>query len=147
VITFQDSIDVAQAQDKVFGFISDLNNLAKFQAEVVQTRVVTPGPVAVGMRFDELVKLGPWRVPTHCVVTEYDPRGTMAFRAESKPVNYEARFTVAAHADGSRVTLQGTARLNGLWRLLEPLLAADVHKGIRHELGAIQRHTEGDGRG
>jgi hypothetical protein len=71
----------------------------------------------------------------------------VAFRAESKPVNYESRFTVDAHADRSRVTVRGTAQLNGLWRLLEPLLAADIRKGIRHELRAIQQHTEGDGRG
>jgi hypothetical protein len=80
-------------------------------------------------------------------VTEYDPRGTMAFRGESKPANYESRFTVDTHADGSRVTVQGTARLNGLWRLLEPLLAADVRKGVRHELLAIRQHTEGDAPG
>jgi hypothetical protein len=147
VITFQDSIEVAQSQTKVFGFISDLDNLPKIQTEVVQSRVVTPGPIAVGTRFEELVKLGPWRVPTHCVVTEYDPRGTMGFRGESKPINYESSFTVDAHAAGSRVTVRGTAQLNGLWRLLEPLLAADVRKGIRHELMAIRRHTEGDGRG
>ena len=142
MITFRESIEIPQAREKVFGFISDLSNLSKFQSEVVQSRVITPGPVAVGTRFEEVVKLGPWRVPTRCMVTEYDEGETMAFEASSKPVRYSARFTVEAAADGSRVTIQGTARLQGLWRLLEPLLESDVHKGVRHELVAIKHHTE-----
>ena len=142
MISFKDNIDVDQARERVFGFISDLNNLSRFQAEVVQTKVITPGPIVVGTRFDEMVKLGPWRVPTECVVTEFDPRGSMTFQATSKPVSYVGRFTVEAVGNGSRVTIQGTARLRGLWRLLEPILAGDVRKGVRHELAAIKRLTE-----
>jgi hypothetical protein len=142
VISFRDSIEVAQEHDVVFGFITDLDNIPKFQSEVVQSRVVTPGPTAVGTRYEEVVKIGLWHVPTHCVVTEYDRNGTLAVQASSKPVDYEARFIVERTEAGSRVTLQGTAQLSGLWRLLEPVLASDVRKGIRHELLAIKRHTE-----
>ena len=144
MITFHDSIEVSQGRQKVFGFISDLNNIPKFQSEVVQSRVTTPGPVAVGTRFEEVVKLGPWRIPTHCVVTEFDESGTFGFEASSKPVSYEGRFTVESVGAGSRVTVRGTAKLQGLWRLMEPILAGDVRKGVRHELLAIKRHTEGD---
>lgn len=144
MITFHDSIEVSQKPDRVFAFISDLNNLPKFQAEVVQSRVITPGPVRLGTRFEELVKLGPWRVPTQCVVTEFDEQGKLAFEASSKPVKYEGAFTVEPAAPGSRVTIRGIAQLQGLWRLLQPLLAGDVRKGLRHELLAIKRHTEGE---
>lgn len=142
MIAFEDSIEVAQVQQKVFEFISDLNNIPKFQSEVVQSRVITPGPIDVGTRFEELVKLGPWRVPTQCVVTEYDRKGTVGFQASSKPVNYEARFTVDSASAGSVVTIRGSAQLKGLWRLLKPMLAGDIRKSLRHELSAIKRHTE-----
>jgi hypothetical protein len=145
VITFQDTIEIAQDRQRVFGFITDLNNIPKFQSEVVHSRVITPGPTAVGTRYEEVVKLGPWRIPTQCVVTELDQTGTFGFQASSKPVSYEGRFVVESVSAGSRVTVRGSATLQGLWRLLEPVLASDVRKGIRHELLAIKRHTEGGG--
>jgi hypothetical protein len=66
----------------------------------------------------------------------------MAFRANSKVVKYHGRFLVEPAGEGSRVTIEGTAELQGLWRLLQPLLAADIRKGVKHELDAIRRHTE-----
>jgi hypothetical protein len=142
MIRFQDSVAVEQAPERVFDFVSDLTNIPKIQAEVVQSTVITPGPVQVGTRFDEIVRVGPWKVPTRCVVTEYDPRGVLAFRAQSRPIDYEGRFSVEPAETGCTVTASGTARLKGLWRLMEPILAGEVRKGIRHELTAIKRHTE-----
>jgi hypothetical protein len=141
VITFADSI-IAQSPARVFAFVSDLDNLPKIQSEVVQSTVLDPGPVRVGTRFKELVKIGPRHVTAHCVITEYEPDSLMAFDAISKSIQYHARFVVEPSAEGARVTIDGTAQLRGLWRLLQPAVAADVHKGLKQELEAIKEHTE-----
>jgi carbon monoxide dehydrogenase subunit G len=141
VIRFADSIELAAPQARVFGFVSDLENLPKIQSEVVRSTVLDPGTVHVGTRFEEVVKIGPRRVTARCVVTEYEPERLMAFRAESSAVQYDGRFVVEPAGEGSRVTIEGTARLQGLWRLLQPLLGADVRKGVKHELEAIRAHT------
>jgi hypothetical protein len=142
MIDLADSIEIAQSPSRVFAFVADLDNLPKIQSDVVQSTVLDPGTVHVGTRFEEVVKLGPRRVTARCVVTEYEPDSLMAFRAESKAVNYHARFLLEPAGDGSHVTIEVTAELQGLWRLLEPVLAGDVRKGLRHELEAIKRHTE-----
>jgi carbon monoxide dehydrogenase subunit G len=142
VINFADSIEIAQSPSRVFAFVSDLDNLPKIQSEVVQSTVLDPGTVDVGTRFEEVVKVGPRRVTARCVVTEYEPESRMAFRAESNVVDYHARFLVEPAGEGSRVTIEGTAELQGVWRLMQPLLAADVRKGLKDELDAIKRHTE-----
>lgn len=143
MIDFADSIEIAESPSRVFGFISDLDNLPKIQSEVVKSTVLDPGPVRVGTRFEEVVKLGPKRVTARCVVTEYEPESRMAFRAESDAVNYHGRFVVEPTGEGSRVTAEGTAELRGLWRVMQPMLAADIRKGVKHELEAIKQHTEG----
>jgi carbon monoxide dehydrogenase subunit G len=142
MINFADSIQIAQTPSRVFAFVSDLDNLPKFQSDVVQSSVLDPGTVRVGTRFEEVVKIGPRRVTARCVVTEYEPESRMAFRAESSAVNYHARFLVEPAGEGTRLAVDGTAELQGLWRLMQPLLAADIHKGVKQELGAIKRHTE-----
>jgi dehydrogenase/reductase SDR family protein 12 len=142
MITFAGSIDIAQSRSRVFAFVSDLDNLPKIQSDVVQSTVLDPGTVHAGTRFEEVVKIGPRRVTARCVVTEYEPESRMAFQGESKVVNYESRFLVEPAGEGSRVTIEGMAELRGVWRLMQPLLAADVRKGVKHELSAIKRHTE-----
>lgn len=143
MVEFADSIEIAQTPARVFGFVSDLENLPKIQSEVVQSTVLDPGPIRVGTRFEEIVKLGPRRVTARCVVTEYEPERRMGFRAESTAVHYDARFLVERAGEGSRVTVEGAFRLRGVWRVLRPLVAGDVRRGLKHELEAIRRHTEG----
>ncbi len=142
MIRFADTVDIVQSPSSVFAFVSDLENLPKIQSDVVQSTVLDPGPVHVGTRFEEVVKIGPRRVTARCVVTEYEPESRVAFRAESTAVSYDARFLVTPAGEGSRVTIEGTAELQGLWRLMQPLLAADVRARLKHELQAIKRHTE-----
>ena len=40
------------------------------------------------------------------------------------------------------MTAEGNAQLRGLWRLLQPVLAADIRKGAKDELEAVKRHAE-----
>ena len=97
MITFADSIDIAQSQARFLAFVSDLDNMPKIQSEVVKSTVVDPGPVHVGTQFEEVVKIGPWHVTARCVVTEYEPERLMAFRADSR-----ARSSTTAGSSSSR---------------------------------------------
>lgn len=82
------------------------------------------------------------RIDTQCAVTEFEPGRTMAFSAESKPLDYQGRFDVEPASAGARVELTGTAEMRGFWRILEPLLGGDFRKGVNHELAAIKQHVE-----
>jgi hypothetical protein len=142
MIRVEDAIDVEQTRDAVFAFVADLGNIPQYQAEVVRSTVITPGPVRVGTKFEEVVRLGPWRINARCEVTEFDGLGVMGFKADSSPVGYEGRITVTPSGSGCRVAIAGSANLRGAWRLLTPVLAGDIRRGVRHELEAIKKLTE-----
>lgn len=142
MIKVSDSIDISSPCSEVFAFVSDLNNLPKWQSEVVQSTVVTPGPVKVGTRFDEVVKVGPWRLPTHCVVTQYEPERLMAFKADSSPIGFVAKVGLEQIKDKTRVTMDGTASLRGFYRLMQFALAGDLRKGVKQELKALKEIME-----
>lgn len=136
------SIEISSPQSQVFTFISDLNNIPRWQSEVVQSTVVTPGPLKVGTRFDEVVKVGPWRLHNHCVVTQYEPERRMAFKAESSPVEFEGKITLEQIKDKTLVTMDGTASLKGFYRMMQFALASDLRKGVRQELRALKEILE-----
>jgi carbon monoxide dehydrogenase subunit G len=142
VIQFSDTIAVARPPRDVFAFVADLNNIPKWQAEVVTSKVVTPGPTKAGTRFTEDVKMGPMRVTAMCEVTEFAADKMMAFKAESSAISYQGRVVVEPSGTGTDLTISGTANLKGLWKLMQPMMRGEFKSGISKELAAIKAILE-----
>src|SRR3990170_211330 len=86
MIQLNDTIAISRSPSEVFTFLADLNNIPKWQAEVVTSKVITTGPTKVGTRFTEEVKMGPMRATANCEVTEFSPDRMMAFKAVSPSI-------------------------------------------------------------
>ncbi len=143
VIHIEQSTQISQPRDRVFEALMDVANYALWQKGVVQSKPISEGPVRVGYRFEETAKVGPWTMHVVCTVTDLKANERYAFSAESSgPVNYEGTFDLQPVAGGTRLTLHGSARLKGLWRLLEPLFGSDLRKEAREELAAIKEALE-----
>ena len=137
-----DTITISRSPSEVFAFLADLNNIPKWQAEVVASKVITTGPTKVGSRFTEEVKMGPMRATANCEVIEFSPDTMMAFKAVSPSVNYEGRVLVEPWEKGAKLTLAGTVQPKGLWKLLQPIMNAEFKSGIKKELAAIKQILE-----
>lgn len=142
MIRLNQSIRIARPQQQVFAYLTDLTRIPQWQAEVVTSEVLTPGPVQVGTRFKETVKMGPWRALTECQVTELEPASLMAVSARSQQIHYQGRFRIEPAAGGSLVSIDGSAELQGSWKLLKPMMSSEFRKGIKAELEALKRELE-----
>lgn len=143
MIKLQESIQIGKPQSLVFGVVSDISKIPQWQSEVVKSTAVTPGPMKMGTKFDEVVKIGPFKVTTHCEVTKYEPQKLITFTAKSSPSEYGAQFTVEPEGQSCRATVDGTANLRGIWKIMEPLMASDVKKGIKKEMADLKKLCEG----
>ena len=139
---FEDAVEIEATPAEVFAFVSDLERIAEWQAGVVRSHVITPGPTRVGTRFEETAKVGPWRLETRCEVVAFDPPRAMRFTASSKPLDYAGTLTVVPDGTHTRLLVEGTMRLKGGWRLMEPVLAGDMKRELRGELKTIKRIVE-----
>ena len=142
MIRIKESIEISRPLAQVSAFMADLNNIPKWQAEVVTSTVTTTGPTRVGTLFTEKVKMGPMQTTAHCEVTEFVPDKLMAFTAKSSAISYEGRVLVEASGNGTKLTMQGSVQPRGLWRLLEFMLAGEFKKGIKKELAAVKEILE-----
>lgn len=142
MIQLNDSITISRPPSEVFAFLADLNNIPKFQAEVLTSKVITTGPTKVGTRFTEEVKMGPMRTTTNCEVTEFSPDRMMAFKAISTSINYEGRFLVEPWEKGAKLTIAGSVQPIGLWKLMQPIMKVEFKNGIKKELAAIKEILE-----
>ena len=139
MIRIESSTQVSRPRDQVFDFLTDVDNLPKWQSGVVQSKRLTEGPVRVGFQYEETAKVAFWNLHAVCTVTDIKANERFSFVGKSSgPLDYDGRFDLQPVAGGTRLTLSGTARLKGIWRLLQPLLASDLRKETRTELATIK---------
>jgi len=147
MIRFSGSIEITRSVRDVFDFMSDPGKWPLWQSGVVRSTLVSAGPITLGTRFDEIVKVGPWHLRTECAITKFDPPRALGFSAESAPISYKGEFVFEPHDGGTRIVASGRGVMRGLWRLLEPVLAADVKRDLRVELERIKSVVEGSRQG
>lgn len=145
MIRIQHTIDIDRRPETVFAYLSDLDRLPEWQKGVIRSHVTTAGPVRAGTRFEETAKVGPWRLDSECEVMKFDPPHAMCFVAKGKQIDYEGEFTLQPSGEGTRLSVTGSARLKGGWRLMQPVMAGDLKRETEHELRMIKRLLEGTG--
>jgi len=145
MIHIDSSTQISRPRDEVFDFITNVDNLPKWQSGVVQSKRLSDGAVRVGFQYEEIVKVGPWRLNAVCTVTDVKANERFAFVAKSRgPLDYDGRFDLQPVSGGTRLTISGVARLKGIWRLMQPVLAGDLQKETRTELATIKLLLEAE---
>lgn len=142
MFSLEDTITIARSPQDVFTFFADLNNIPKWQSDVVTSKVITPGPTRVGTRFTEEVKIGPSRATANCEVTEFLPNQKLAFSADSPAIHYHGAFQVKPSGMGTRLDIFVTVELKGAWKLMQPILKGESKAGIRKELTTLKEILE-----
>ena len=70
--TFENTLMIRRPTAEVFGFLSDFENVPKWNYAIVETHKASQGPVGVGTIYQQ-VRSVPSRSQEHFEVTTYDP--------------------------------------------------------------------------
>jgi carbon monoxide dehydrogenase subunit G len=139
MIHIEISTQIARTRAEVFDFLTDLDNLKRWQTGVIQTKSLMEGPVRVGYQFTETAKVGPWTLNTVSTVTDLKTNERFAFQVKSAgPLDCDVQFDLQPVAGGTRLTITGAGRLKGMWRLLQPMLVRELRKETQTELATIK---------
>jgi hypothetical protein len=87
------------------------------------------GQPKVGTKGHFRLARGPFKGPLTMEVTELDLDRRVVFHVTHPHLDWTAVSTLAAAADGTRLTYAGELRLRGWRRLLEPFAAREVRSG------------------
>lgn len=143
MIKHSDSIEIAAPVSDVFAFVSNVENLPKFQSDVVKSTPLSDGPMRAGTKFEEVVNILGKKVPTVCEITEYLPTRRFGFRSvSSQRITYGGTFELEPNGRGTRVTTNVQVELKGWLKLAEPLFKAEMRDGVKKELNALKRLLE-----
>lgn len=132
--------------DAVFAIMADIPHWHDIFTKIQSIELLTPGPVAVGMRFRETRLMFGKSASEDMTVVEYVPPHRLTLTAFSHGTAYRTEHVVKAAVGGSRVSLTFEGRPTSLLaRLMTPvgrLFLGHVRSQIAADLEELKRAAE-----
>jgi hypothetical protein len=143
MIRFETEQTIARSAEDVWAYAADILRHPEWMG-VTDARILQGTGSEVGARAIERMKMGPRTVDVEFTVAESIParrlRWTVAGRS---PLTGDVTLDLEPlGADQTKAVWSGSIGLNGLWRLLEPLMAGEVKAGEAAELRRLKENLE-----
>jgi uncharacterized protein YndB with AHSA1/START domain len=142
VATFENMVMIARRIEDVFAFLSDLENIPKWNYAIVETRKISEGPVGVGTTYRQ-VRSVPSRSEERLEITAYDPPRQLEVRGQLGPFRSRLFYALNATPEGTRVTNTVEVELRGPGRLLGRVAVPRVRDAVAANLRKLKELLEG----
>jgi uncharacterized protein YndB with AHSA1/START domain len=137
VATFENTVVISRPIEQVFGFLSDFENVPKWNYAILETRKVSEGAVGVGTIYQQ-VRSVPKRSEERFEVTAYNPPRHLEIRGQLGPFPARLSYALDALAEGTRVTNSVELELRGPGRLLGPVAVPRVRDAVAANLSKLK---------
>jgi uncharacterized protein YndB with AHSA1/START domain len=137
VATFENSVVIRRPIEEVFAFLSDLENVPKWNYAIVETRKVSEGPVGLGTVYRQ-VRSVPSRSEERLEVTAFNPPGHLEIRGQLGPFPSRLSYDLDALPDGTRVTNSVELELRGPGRVLGRVAVPRVRDAVATNLRKLK---------
>jgi carbon monoxide dehydrogenase subunit G len=137
VATFENTVLIARPIEDVFAFLSDLENIPKWNYAIVETRKVSAGPVGVGTTYQQ-VRSVPNRSEERLEITTYHPPRQLEIRGQLGLFRSRLSYALDATGEGTQVTNTVEVQLRGPGRLLGRLAVPRVREAVAANLRKLK---------
>jgi uncharacterized membrane protein len=139
---FEKSVLINRPQQEVFAFVTDLNNDAKWQANIVSVKQISDGSIGVGSTFRYETKFLGRKSETEIQLTSYDPPSGASVKAINGPVPFENTYNFEAKGDSTQMTFSGQAEIGGFFKMAEGLAGKQIEKQMETDAAALKKLLE-----
>jgi hypothetical protein len=142
---FEISAFIERAPGEVFVFLRDVYKLPRHDDPLVPVYdKVTPGPVGVGTRFREVVRMAPfYTFEILSEVTAICPGRFLAYDWKGPGMHGDLAYRIEAMPGGTRLEQRQTLIPTGLLRICAPLIGRAFSGRIAERIQEIKTILEG----
>src|SRR5215211_1456708 len=126
----------------VFAFVSDLNNMSKWNSAVVSLQQVTPGDVGVGTKFKSVGEMMGRRIEGEVQVTSYEPDTKTGFQMNAGPMQINVTISFKPVGTGSKVSLNAEGNPAGVFKLAEGMMQGRIKSMMEENLARLKSVLE-----
>ena len=126
----------------VFAFVSNLNNMSKWNSAVVSLEQVTPGAVDVGTKFKSVGEMMGRRIEGEVQVTSYEPDTKTGFQMNAGPMQINVTISFKPVGTGTKVSLNAQGNPAGFFKLAEGMMQGRVKSMMEENLARLKTVLE-----
>jgi len=127
----------------VFTFVSNPNNMSKWNSAVVSLEQVSSGAVGVGSKFKTVGEMMGRRIEGEMQITAYEPDTKCGFQVNAGPMQVNLTMTFKTVGTGTKVSLNAQGNPGGLFKLAEGMMAGQVKSMMEGNLARLKSALEG----
>jgi uncharacterized protein YndB with AHSA1/START domain len=141
MLRYASAVTISRPPADVFPYLTDPVKQGLYSD--VPMRQITPGELATGSRMEVMFGMGPLKATIGLEMTEVDANKRMAFDTYSGPIKWQGEYLLKpTDGGGTNLSHEGTMRFTGLWRLLEPLVGAELKNNGAKEMERLKAVVE-----
>lgn len=141
MVSYKSSVSISRPVEEVFRYLVEPAKQALWSG--VPMKPLTEGPMRDGSRLEVTFGMGPLKAVVGLEVVSVEPSTRMAFRTFSGPIHWTGEYRLAPAAEGgTELSQEGTLEFTGLWRLLSPIVGAEIKSGEIKELEKLKAAAE-----
>ncbi len=141
--TLEASITINQPIEKVFDFVTDVNNAAKWQSGIIEAKSTSNGATGVGSTYQYTVQVMGRKIETEGEITAHEPYSRYAWKSTKGPFPLSGGSSFEDTPDGVRVTDKVEAEPGGFFKLAEGLLMKQQQSQMENDLANLKQVLEG----
>jgi len=142
VIKFDKSIIINRPVEEVWKFISNVENIPKWNRGTRKGRVTSDGTIGIGTTVQYLRQFLGRQMLVKLQVSEYIPNKMIALKLNAGRITAQTGFTFESVEGGTRLTHPSEIELGGLWKLITSILNPMLERDGREDMANIKRLIE-----
>lgn len=127
---------------EVYAYVADLDRWPEWRTDVIGGELLTQGPMRVGSRARGTAKVLGRPVSIDVEVTALEPGAALGYRPVKGPLRTNNLYTFESQDGGTLVVLTDEIGLNGIFRVLLPVMPAFVRSVYRKNLAGLKAALE-----
>ena len=139
--TVSTSININQPADKVFDYMTNVENHKAWQAGILNASVTPPGPIGVGSTYHYTTEVMGRQMETHLEVTAYEKNKKWSVKTTGVPQSVEMVYLFEAVENNTKLTIS-TELAGGYPAAAEGMVKQQTQKNFEEQCARIKQMVE-----
>lgn len=127
---------------EVFAFITNPQNMPRWNSAVVSLEQLTPGAVGMGTKFKNVGEMMGRRIEGEMQVVAFEPDAKYGFQMQAGPMQVNMLMTFKTVGTGTKLSLNAQGNPAGFFKLAEGVMAGRVKAMMEENLARLKTVLE-----
>ena len=142
MIRFTETVEIERPVDRVFSFISNLENTPRWNDDVVKTKKMSPGPIEEGTVFRQYRDGPPGGAGEAVAITTHTPPERLELEARLADSPARVSYEFDEIDGGTRLVSEIEIEPKGAMKLIAPVVESRVKHAVAEDLAELKRVLE-----